>query len=133
MLRQYRTCVAFDDGKEIIGAAATQTTDKRNTISNLKQLLCRHHSDPYVKQVTESSECQFKARSNGGVGIIIHAKKEETLYSPEKLTGILLNSLDVTTSKRNQKNCVVACPVFFTNAERQRVIIKNKDKTYICI
>lgn len=119
--------VAFDGKKRIIGVAAKnqQVTNMKNTVGGFKRLLGRKFNDPHVQHELKSIPARVEARSDGSIGIKVNYLNEDQLFSPEQLTAMLFTKLKETSAAAMQtqvNDCVIACPVFFTNAERRALL-----------
>ncbi|KAG4078952.1 hypothetical protein HA402_010904 [Bradysia odoriphaga] len=126
-LRATPSCVAFAGKKRILGVAAKnqQVTNMKNTISDFKRLLGRKFNDPQVELESKFIPYRLEPRPDGGVGIRVNYLDEEQVFSPEQLTAMLFTKLKETSETALQaqvNDCVIACPIFFTNAERQALL-----------
>ncbi|XP_017844075.2 heat shock 70 kDa protein 4 isoform X1 [Drosophila busckii] len=126
-LRATPSCVAFDGKKRIIGVAAKnqQVTNMKNTVGGFKRLLGRKFNDPHVQHELKSIPARVESRPDGNIGIKVNYLGEDQHFSPEQLTAMLFTKLKETSSAAMQtqvNDCVIACPVFFTNAERRALL-----------
>ncbi|KAH8419635.1 hypothetical protein KR222_011393 [Zaprionus bogoriensis] len=126
-LRATPSFVAFDGKKRIIGVAAKnqQVTNMKNTVGGFKRLLGRKFNDPHVQHELKSIPARVEARNDGSIGIKVNYLNEEQHFSPEQLTAMLFTKLKETSASAMQtqvNDCVIACPVFFTNAERRALL-----------
>ncbi|KAH8378830.1 hypothetical protein KR009_001687 [Drosophila setifemur] len=126
-LRATPSCVAFDGKKRIIGVAAKnqQVTNMKNTVGGFKRLLGRKFNDPHVQHELSSIPARVEARSDGSIGVKVNYLGEDQHFGPEQLTAMLFTKLKETSAAAMQtqvNDCVVACPVFFTNAERRALL-----------
>lgn len=97
----------------------------KNTISDFKRLLGRKFNDPQVQNELKFIPYRLEPRPDGGIGIRVNYLDEEQLFSPEQLTAMLFTKLKETSETALQaqvNDCVIACPIFFTNAERQALL-----------
>lgn len=97
----------------------------KNTISDFKRLLGRKFNDPQVQDEMKFIPYRLEARPDGGIGIRVNYLGEEHVFSPEQLTAMLFTKLKETSEVALQaqvNDCVIACPIFFTNAERQALL-----------
>ncbi|EDX10407.1 GD14475 [Drosophila simulans] len=119
--------VAFDGKKRIIGVAAKnqQVTNMKNTVGGFKRLLGRKFNDPHVQHELTSIPARVEARGDGSIGIKVNYLGEDQHFGPEQLTAMLFTKLKETSAAAMQtqvNDCVIACPVFFTNAERKALL-----------
>ncbi|XP_017068311.1 heat shock 70 kDa protein 4 isoform X2 [Drosophila eugracilis] len=126
-LRATPSFVAFDGKKRIIGVAAKnqQVTNMKNTVGGFKRLLGRKFNDPHVQHELTSIPARVESRSDGSIGIKVNYLGEDQHFSPEQLTAMLFTKLKETSAAAMQtqvNDCVIACPVFFTNAERRALL-----------
>ncbi|XP_068149135.1 heat shock 70 kDa protein 4 isoform X2 [Drosophila tropicalis] len=126
-LRATPSFVAFDGKKRIIGVAAKnqQVTNMKNTVGGFKRLLGRKFNDPHVQHELKSIPARVEARQDGSIGIKVNYLHEDQHFSPEQLTAMLFTKLKETSASAMQtqvNDCVIACPVFFTNAERRALL-----------
>ncbi|KAH8307430.1 hypothetical protein KR044_011723 [Drosophila immigrans] len=126
-LRATPSFVAFDGKKRIIGVAAKnqQVTNMKNTVGGFKRLLGRKFNDPHVQHELKSIPARVEARNDGSIGIKVNYLNEDQHFSPEQLTAMLFTKLKETSAAAMQtqvNDCVIACPVFFTNAERRALL-----------
>ncbi|XP_043651144.1 heat shock 70 kDa protein 4 isoform X2 [Drosophila teissieri] len=126
-LRATPSFVAFDGKKRIIGVAAKnqQVTNMKNTVGGFKRLLGRKFNDPHVKHELTSIPARVEARGDGSIGIKVNYLGEDQHFGPEQLTAMLFTKLKETSAAAMQtqvNDCVIACPVFFTNAERKALL-----------
>ncbi|KRF97623.1 uncharacterized protein Dwil_GK17034, isoform B [Drosophila willistoni] len=126
-LRATPSFVAFDGKKRIIGVAAKnqQVTNMKNTVGGFKRLLGRKFNDPHVQHELSSIPARVEARQDGSIGIKVNYLHEDQHFSPEQLTAMLFTKLKETSASAMQtqvNDCVIACPVFFTNAERRALL-----------
>lgn len=126
-LRATPSFVAFDGKKRIIGVAAKnqQVTNMKNTVGGFKRLLGRKFNDPHVQHELTSIPARVEARGDGSIGIKVNYLGEDQHFGPEQLTAMLFTKLKETSAAAMQtqvNDCVIACPVFFTNAERKALL-----------
>lgn len=122
-----RSCVAFAGKKRILGVAANnqRVTNLKNTISGFKRLLGRKFNDPHVQNEIQTMPFRVEQRPDGGIGIRVNYLDEEHVFSPEQITAMLFTKLkDTAASGINLQvnDCVIAVPVYYTNAERQALL-----------
>ncbi|XP_017034188.1 heat shock 70 kDa protein 4 isoform X1 [Drosophila kikkawai] len=126
-LRATPSFVAFDGKKRIIGVAAKnqQVTNMKNTVGGFKRLLGRKFNDPHVQHELTSIPARVEARGDGSIGIKVNYLGEDKHFGPEQLTAMLFTKLKETSAAAMQtqvNDCVIACPAFFTNAERRALL-----------
>ncbi|XP_032599413.1 heat shock 70 kDa protein 4 isoform X2 [Drosophila grimshawi] len=126
-LRATPSFVAFDGKKRIIGVAAKnqQVTNMKNTVGGFKRLLGRKFNDPHVQHELKSIPARVEARNDGSIGIKVNYLHEDQHFSPEQLTAMLFTKLKESSAAAMQtqvNDCVITCPVFFTNAERRALL-----------
>lgn len=132
-LRATPSCVAFAGKKRVLGVAAKNqmVTNMKNTISDFKRLLGRKFNDPHVQNELKTIPYRVEPRSDGGIGIRVNYLDEEQVFSPEQITAMLFTKLKETSSHALQaqvNDCVIAVPIYFTNAERKALL----DAAAIC-
>ncbi|XP_065362261.1 heat shock 70 kDa protein 4 isoform X2 [Calliphora vicina] len=126
-LRATPSCVAFDGKKRIIGVAARnqQVTNMKNTVSGFKRLLGRKFNDPHVQRELSSIPTKVEALPDGSIGFRVNYLDQEQSFTPEQLTAMLFTKLKETSAHAlgaQVNDCVITCPVYFTNAERKAVL-----------
>lgn len=126
-LRATPSCVAFDGKKRIIGVAARnqQVTNMKNTVSGFKRLLGRKFNDPHVQRELSSIPTKVEAMPDGSIGFHVNYLDQEQSFTPEQLTAMLFTKLKETSANAlgaQVNDCVITCPVYFTNAERKAVL-----------
>uniref|UniRef100_T1PDV7 Hsp70 protein n=1 Tax=Musca domestica TaxID=7370 RepID=T1PDV7_MUSDO len=126
-LRATPSCVAFDGKKRIIGVAAKnqQVTNMKNTVSGFKQLLGRKFNDPHVQRELNSIPTKVTSLPDGSIGYHVNYLDQEQTFTPEQLTAMLFTKLKETSTHAlgtQVNDCVITCPVYFTNAERKALL-----------
>lgn len=126
-LRATPSFVAFDGKKRIIGVAAKnqQVTNMNNTVSGFKRLLGRKFNDPHVQREITSIPTKVEQLPDGNIGFRVNYLDQEQCFTPEQLTAMLFTKLKETSTKALQaqvNDCVITCPVYFTNSERQALL-----------
>lgn len=126
-LRATPSCVAFDGKKRIIGVAAKnqQVTNMKNTVNGFKRLLARKFNDPDVHHELNNIPTKVEVMSDGSIGFCVNYLDQQQLFTPEQLTAMLFTKLKETSTNALQaqvNDCVIACPVYFTNAERKALL-----------
>lgn len=126
-LRATPSCVAFDGKKRIIGVAAKnqQVTNMKNTVSGFKRLLGRKFNDPHVQRELSSIPTKVESLPDGSIGFRVSYLDQEQCFTPEQLTAMLFTKLKETSANAlgaQVNDCVITCPVYFTNAERKAVL-----------
>ncbi|XP_075164308.1 heat shock protein 70Cb isoform X2 [Haematobia irritans] len=126
-LRATPSCVAFDGKKRIIGVAAKnqQVTNMKNTVSGFKHLLGRKYNDPHVQRELNSIPTKVKSLPDGSIGYQVNYLDQEQSFTPEQLTAMLFTKLKETSTNAlgaQVNDCVITCPVYFTNAERKALL-----------
>ncbi|XP_013111489.2 heat shock 70 kDa protein 4 isoform X1 [Stomoxys calcitrans] len=126
-LRATPSCVAFDGKKRIIGVAAKnqQVTNMKNTVSGFKHLLGRRFNDPHVQRELNSIPTKVKGLPDGSIGYQVNYLDQEQCFTPEQLTAMLFTKLKETSTNALEaqvNDCVITCPVYFTNAERKALL-----------
>ena len=100
-------------------------TNMKNTIADFKRLLGRKFNDPQVQNEIKSVPYRVEERPDGGIGIRVNYLDEEHVFSPEQITAMLFTKLKETSETALQaqvNDCVIAVPIFFTNAERMALL-----------
>lgn len=126
-LRATPSCVAFDGKKRIIGVAAKnqQVTNMKNTVSGFKRLLGRKYNDPHIQRELNGIPTKIEQLPDGNIGIRVNYLGQEQSFTPEQLTAMLFTKLKETSTHALQaqvNDCVITCPVYFTNAERKALL-----------
>ncbi|XP_037934202.1 heat shock 70 kDa protein 4 isoform X2 [Teleopsis dalmanni] len=126
-LRATPSFVAFDGKKRIIGVAAKnqQVTNMSNTVCGFKRLLGRKFNDPHVQRELNNIPTTAEARNDGSIGMRVNYLDQEQHFTPEQLTAMLFTKLKETSVEALQaqvNDCVITCPVYFTNAERKALL-----------
>lgn len=126
-LRATPSCVAFDEKKRIMGVAAKnqQVTNMANTVCGFKHLLGRKYDDPHVQRELKFIPTAAERLADGGIGLKVNYLGKPTLFTPVQLTAMVMTKLKeiaVTSLHAQVNDCVVTCPVFFTNAERKALL-----------
>lgn len=124
---QYRSCVGFADKKRILGVGAKNqmVTNMKNTVSDFKHLLGRRYADPAVQNALKFIPYRIEERPDGGIGMRVNYLGEEHVFSPEQIVAMLFTKLKETSEialGAQVNDCVVAIPVYATNAERQALL-----------
>jgi heat shock protein 1/8 len=118
--------VAFtDDGERLIGDPAKNQASGNvlNTLFDVKRIIGRKFVDPIVQQ--EIKTYPFKVEENKSTGgCVIHAtvKGEAKTFSPEEISAMILGKMKETVETytgHEMKNCVITCPAYFNNEQRQ--------------
>ena len=118
--------VAFtDDGERLIGDSAKNQASGNvlNTLFDVKRIIGRKFNDPIVQQ--EIKTYPFKVEENKTTGgCVIHAtvKGEAKTFSPEEISAMILSKMKETVETytgHEMKNCVITCPAYFNNEQRQ--------------
>lgn len=100
-------------------------TNMKNTIGDFKRLLGRKYNDPQVQNELKFIPYRVEQRPDGGIGIRVNYLDEEHVFSPEQITAMLFTKLKETSESALQaqvNDCVIAVPIFFTNAERMALL-----------
>ncbi|XP_055378579.1 heat shock 70 kDa protein 4 isoform X2 [Condylostylus longicornis] len=126
-LRATPACVAFAGKKRVLGVAAKnqQVTNMKNTISGFKKLLGRKFNDPQIQHELKTIPYRVEPIQNGGIGIRVNYLDKEHVFTPEQITAMLFTKLKETSETALQakvNDCVITCPVYFTNAERKALL-----------
>lgn len=118
--------VAFtDEGERLIGESAKNQASGNvlNTLFDVKRIIGRKFTDPIVQQ--EIKTYPFKVEENKSTGgCVIHAtvKGEAKTFSPEEISAMILGKMKETVETytgHEMKNCVITCPAYFNNEQRQ--------------
>lgn len=118
--------VAFtDEGERLIGDSAKNQASGNvlNTLFDVKRIIGRKFNDPVVQQ--EIKTYPFKVEENKTTGgCVIHAtvKGEAKTFSPEEISAMILGKMKETVETytgHEMKNCVITCPAYFNNEQRQ--------------
>jgi L1 cell adhesion molecule like protein len=118
--------VAFtDEGERLIGEPAKNQASGNvlNTLFDVKRIIGRKFSDPIVQQEIKTYPYKVEENKNTG-GCVIHAtvKGESKTFSPEEISAMILGKMKETVETytgHEMKNCVITCPAYFNNEQRQ--------------
>jgi heat shock protein len=126
-LRATPSFVAFGGKQRILGVAAKnqQVTNLKNTIFGFKRFIGRKFDDPWIQSEAQRLPFAIGETKSGEVGINVNYLGEQQTYSAQQITAMLLSKLKETTESAINNvvhDCVVSCPSFFTNAERQGLL-----------
>lgn len=108
MLFRYRSCVAFDGKKRVIGVAAKnqQVTNMKNTVGGFKRLLGRKFNDPHVQRELSSIPIKVEQQPDGCVGFRVNYLDQEQSFTPEQLTAMLFTKLKETSTQALQAQVI---------------------------
>ena len=118
--------VAFtDEGERLIGESAKNQASGNvvNTLFDVKRIIGRKFTDPIVQQEIKTYPFKVEENKNTG-GCVIHAtvKGEAKTFSPEEISAMILGKMKETVETytgHEMKNCVITCPAYFNNEQRQ--------------
>ncbi|KAK3099409.1 hypothetical protein FSP39_004026 [Pinctada imbricata] len=110
-----------------VSAKNQSVTNFKNTLSCFKRFLGRQFKDPYVqKEMNDYTKSfQIVEGPSGNVLFKVHYLGEETEFSPEQITGMMLTKLRETAEnalKTKVVDVVVSVPSFFTDIERRAML-----------
>lgn len=118
--------VAFtDEGERLIGESAKNQASGNvlNTLFDVKRIIGRKFTDPIVQQEIKTYPFRVEENKNTG-GCVIHAtvRGEAKTFSPEEISAMILGKMKETVETytgHEMKNCVITCPAYFNNEQRQ--------------
>lgn len=118
--------VAFtDEGERLIGDPAKNQASGNvlNTLFDVKRIIGRKFTDPIVQQEIKTYPYKVEENKSTG-GCVIHAtvKGEPKTFSPEEISAMVLGKMKETVETytgHEMKNCVITCPAYFNNEQRQ--------------
>jgi len=117
--------VAFtEDGERLVGDAAKNqaASNTANTLFDIKRIIGRKFSDPVVQSELKTYPFKVEEAPNGNCQIKVMHKGEEKTFTPEQVSAMVLGKIkeDVEAYLGHEvKNCVVTCPAYFNNDQRQ--------------
>lgn len=123
------SCVQFDDSNRTAGTAARQKmiSKLKTTVAHVKHLIGRRFDDPIVQRDIALVPCKVVAMPDGMVGVEVDYLGETRQFSIEQIVAMILSKLkDITEAalqRQKVSDCVIAVPVFFTQA--QRIAMRN--------
>uniref|UniRef100_A0A665WQC3 Heat shock protein 4 like n=1 Tax=Echeneis naucrates TaxID=173247 RepID=A0A665WQC3_ECHNA len=109
--------VARSGGIETI---ANEYSDRCTPLLNLYKAF----DDPFVQAEKPKLPYGLHKLANGNTGIKVRYLDEDTVFTVEQITGMLLTKLKETSESALKKpvvDCVISVPSFFTDAERRSV------------
>jgi len=116
--------VSFNDTDRLIGDAAksASTSNPSNTIYDIKRLMGRKYSDPFVQE--EIKKLPYKViRADGDkIKVEVKYKGEIKQFSPEEISAMILTfmkQIAETYLGHEVKNAVITVPAYFNDAQRQ--------------
>ncbi|XP_029349467.1 heat shock 70 kDa protein 4L isoform X3 [Echeneis naucrates] len=119
-------CVSLAPKNRMIGNAAKSQviTNYKNTVHGFKKFHGRAFDDPFVQAEKPKLPYGLHKLANGNTGIKVRYLDEDTVFTVEQITGMLLTKLKETSESALKKpvvDCVISVPSFFTDAERRSV------------
>ncbi|KAG8452841.1 hypothetical protein GDO86_004580 [Hymenochirus boettgeri] len=119
--------VSFGSKNRTIGVAAKNQliTNANNTVSCFKKFHGRAFNDPLIQKEKSNLPYEIVHMNSGGVGVKVMYLEEESIFSVEQITAMLLSKLKETAEynlKKPVTDCVISVPSFFTDAERRSVL-----------
>jgi len=123
--------VSFCEKNRLQGAAAKQQviSNLKNTVWGWKKLMGRKFNDPVVQKERQHLPYEIVESANGEVGIKIRYLNEQTIFSPQQVTAMLLTKLkDVSEVNLKTKvvDCVLSVPCYYTDIERRALLDSTK-------
>ncbi|PWY77439.1 heat shock protein 70 [Aspergillus heteromorphus CBS 117.55] len=124
--RSTPSLVGFNARSRAIGEAAKtqETSNLKNTVSNLKRLIGRSFSDPDVQLEQEYSTTQLcEVNGQAGVEVSYLGKKEK--FSAVQLVAMYLTKIRDITSKELKlpvSDVTLSVPAWFTDVQRRAMI-----------
>jgi len=126
--RKTASMVGFNGNQRAIGdeAEAQYSTNFKNTITNLKRFVGRTFNDPIVQSEIPLVPFKVVAGPNGETCFEVkYNNMTETLESVQ-VTAALLQKLKTVAEAgldgQRVSDCVIACPPFWTDAQRQGLL-----------
>jgi molecular chaperone DnaK len=107
-------------GERLVGHIAKRQalTNPENTVSAVKRLIGRKHSDPQVKQHLTSCSYTVTAAPNGDCQVMLGGKG----YSPAEISAMILAKMKETAEEylgEEVVDAVITVPAYFDDAQRQ--------------
>ncbi|ETO28096.1 heat shock protein [Reticulomyxa filosa] len=123
------TLVTYTDKQREIGEAAETTFNRhfKNTVCQAKRYLGRDADDPTLAEESHRwNYCKLGRSDEGKVLFNVTTAEGKQDLSPEQVLAPFLRQLKEFTSKHLQglpvKDCVITCPVYFTDAQRRSLL-----------
>ncbi len=109
-----------DKGERLVGQIAKRqaVTNAANTVYAVKRLIGRKYDAPEVERARETSPFEISQATNGDARI----KVQDRLYSPQEISGILLQRLKAAAEDflgEAVTDAIVTVPAYFDDAQRQ--------------
>lgn len=124
--------VAFTESECLVGNSAKKlgVKDLGNIIYDVKRLIGRSYDDPVIQEAVTNRRWPFKIINDENIPKIKAVyKDEEKLFSPEQISGILLNRLKEIAEGYLEKEVtevVITVPANFKMPQRQATIDAGK-------
>ncbi|KAH9615787.1 hypothetical protein KSS87_003282 [Heliosperma pusillum] len=125
--RETPAIVSFGEKQRFVGTAgaACALKNPKNTISQIKRLLCRKFSDPELQRDLKS--VPFTVTEGPGGFPLIHARYlgETKTFTPTEVLGMLFSNLKGIAEKNLNAavvDCCIGIPVYFTDLQRRAVL-----------
>lgn len=122
------SCISMGERSRFLGTAAKNQmiTNHKNTIWGWKRLIGKKFHDPVVQNELGHLPYEVVEGPEGSVNVRVTYQKKERIFSPEQLTAMMLTKLKETAEsalKSVVSDCVISVPSYFTDAERQAMMV----------
>ena len=125
--RSTPTQVGYSGKQRLIGneASAQQMSNSKNTIQNIKCILGHHYTDNDMKYELNVTSNKL-INSNDNILIEVDYNDECLQLTPQQITATVFSKLKKIASDGldgiNISDCVIGCPVWWTQAQRQALL-----------
>jgi hypoxia up-regulated 1 len=121
--RKTPTAITFYRGERMFGADSMALMSRKPDLSfsRIYRLLGKTPTHPAVEQMAKDY-FPYKVYGNDTLGGTACLKQEETFYTPEEMTAMLMQHAKAMTANyggKQIKDCVITVPSFFTQHERR--------------
>eukprot|EP01006_Ploeotia_vitrea_P047931 TRINITY_DN67179_c10_g4_i1.p1 TRINITY_DN67179_c10_g4~~TRINITY_DN67179_c10_g4_i1.p1 ORF type:complete len:903 (+),score=586.26 TRINITY_DN67179_c10_g4_i1:107-2815(+) len=126
--RKTPTMVGYSDQTRAIGesAVAQFSGNYKNTIMYFKRLVGRRADEPDVKVEQEYVQYPIVADARGNAAVQVMYNGEKQTMTAEQVMAAMLTQLKATAHRSSEGmrvvDCVLACPTYFTDAQRRSMI-----------
>lgn len=97
----------------------------RNTVTQIKRLMGKKFSEPSVQAEASKVLYNITSGTDGAAAVSVSYMDKTQTFDNEQILGALLAKLRDTVSaavKTNCPDCVIAVPVYYTQAQRQAIL-----------
>ncbi|WCJ32913.1 Heat shock 70 kDa protein 16 [Euphorbia peplus] len=122
--RETPAVVCFGDKQRFLGSAgaASATMNPKSTISQVKRLIGRSFSDPYVQDELKMLPFGTSEGQDGGILIELKYLGESCTFTPVQIMGMLFSHLKEIAEKNLEipvSDCVIGIPSYFSDLQRR--------------